>query len=144
MLPSKTINLLLHKLKGKIHPKGVGLIFCTLRKFHPYCDFLNVSPTTSNLVKHFPSLFFADYVYLSDLYLKECNVISYKQIGEFVDAAVSIGMYSYGPEDTIEDFNIDRSLIEDVRALFSKYPDLIDLKLNDKYTCSSKNGLSYF
>jgi len=144
MRPGKTVQLLLHKLKGKIHPRGVGLIFCTLGKFHGYCNFLNILPTTHNLVKHFPNIFFADHVYFSDLYLEQCGVTTYSQIGEFVDAAVNIGMYTYGPEDSIEDFNTTRSLIADVRALFPNYSNLIDLKLNDKYTCSSQSRLSDF
>lgn len=136
---SDKLVLLTSELKGKIHPKGVGLIFCTLDKFHTYCKFLHIKPTTENLVKHFSKIFFADHIYLSDLYLKEYGVTSYKQIGLAVDAAVNLGIFSYGPEDDLEDFNTDRSLIQDVRDLFSSFPKLIDLKLNDKYTCSSKS-----
>ena len=135
----KQKKLLKLALEGKIHPKGVDFVFSFTDQFFKYCKILHIKPSTANIVEHFSRIVVASTVYLSDIYLEQIGITSYQTLGEIIDTGVKLKVFNYHEGDSLNDFRTDRDLLSDVRATFSSYPELIDLKLNDGYTRSTKS-----
>ena len=119
------------ELESEVRPDAVDFVFHFLNVFSIYCKEKELQCTTATLVKELPLIVVCVAGHLADLYLLKINLTSYKTVGKILDTMVTHKLFRYHENvDSLEDFNTDRSIIEDVNASLVHFKDTLETNLS--------------
>jgi len=130
------------ELKGEVCPKAVDFVFHFLQMFSSYCQATDTKCTTQTLVANAPYMIVSLSGHLAELYLDNIKLLTYQQIGLILDTMVSYELFKYQESDSLEHFQVERSLRDDIKYCLDNFSGLFEKNqrglINVKYANSGR------